>query len=126
MTVELPPAVRDRPAAFQQVRCKHPLHKIEPHDFVFHAQRRGVLSRKWDFAVVVLRPVVEADRRHHRVLAPRPMERRHGIHPARTEHDNFHEGRMATKRHKKTLKEIPRFDRPRIRGLGFLRLFVLL
>ena len=93
--------LRDIAAALQQVRGEEPVDEIQFDGLVPRAQGLGMFRREGQFAVIVLRTVIEAEHGRDFVARRRPMQRRHGIHAPGAENNNFHIGIAAKSRKKR-------------------------
>jgi hypothetical protein len=77
-------------AFLEKVGLKFSADEIQRHRDVRDAAGFGLPFGEGNLAVVVLRTLMEAQRRHDLMLPPGVVERDDGIHSAAQEHDGFH------------------------------------
>jgi len=81
---------RNLAAFLEKVGLEFAADEIQRHRDVRDTAGFGLPFGEGNLAVIVLRTVVEAQRRHDLVLPPGVVERDDGIHSAAQEHDGFH------------------------------------
>jgi len=81
----------DFPARLEQVRGKELANKIQWDDPVGHPQLSRMREGPGNLSVIMFSPIIETKGSGHRMVGPRPIERRHRIHPTGAKHDDFHD-----------------------------------
>ena len=83
-------ALGDFAAAAEKVAFEKAVHEIERDDLVPHAEEGAMLRRKGNLAMVVFRPVIEAEPGDDLVLARGGVQGGDGVHASADEDDDFH------------------------------------